>query len=94
MQVTLARSVDDYVDIALLALSKRGAVARRWRRELVLRRHHSPLFDRCVAVGVVGVGVGVAVAVGQSGASDLRAFVRACYASQLPSRCTPCLPHT
>jgi hypothetical protein len=53
MQVTLARSVDDYVEIALLALWKRGAVARRWRRELVLRRHLSPLFDRCVGVGVV-----------------------------------------
>ena len=66
MQVTLARSVDDYVDIALLALSNRGAVARRWRRELVQRRHHSPLFDRCVGVGVVGVGVRVGVAVGHS----------------------------
>eukprot|EP00802_Teleaulax_amphioxeia_P005536 Tamp_05540.p1 GENE.Tamp_05540~~Tamp_05540.p1 ORF type:complete len:766 (+),score=153.71 Tamp_05540:289-2298(+) len=46
MQITIARTVDDYVDIALRALRGGGRVARTWRTSLVHQRSRCPLLDR------------------------------------------------
>jgi len=46
MHVTLARSVDDYVALALRALRHHGSVARKWRRHLVHQRSTCPFLDR------------------------------------------------
>jgi len=46
MQVTLARSREDYVVLALRALRGGGRLARTWRRDLVQQRKRCPFLDR------------------------------------------------